>query len=316
MNGAPDCKASKPIFSVPAIPSEPPRSRSPAKRTSVVGDSSSFLTALAAQERRVLELREEFHKAEEDLSRLKKQWATHEAIKKRNEFRQREQLQKLEPASHSLYEEDRERDYGRASLDSFNRTSAESERANQEAHANGEQKANRRSRARQTQRKVFAGSRQTRALSLLSKVGTTRNTPDQMWQEHRSQIPLSNNQTSTFPKRSQTLTMGSPHKDTIQQDLTDGQPKEIFIETGKQLVGDLREGLWTFFEDLRQATVGEEASSTPHRTSKAAVRADHTIKPQEGCRMDNRYILKSLPENGLDSGGASGVPLVTSTASK
>jgi hypothetical protein len=35
--------------------------------------------------------------------------------------------------------------------------------------------------------------------------------------------------------------------------------KEDLMNTGKQLVGDLREGLWTFIEDLRQATVGDEA---------------------------------------------------------
>ena len=30
------------------------------------------------------------------------------------------------------------------------------------------------------------------------------------------------------------------------------------MRTGKQMASDLREGLWTFLEDIRQATVGEE----------------------------------------------------------
>jgi len=45
-------------------------------------DPNAFLTALAAQERRVLELKEELQKAEGDLDKLKQQWATHEAAKR------------------------------------------------------------------------------------------------------------------------------------------------------------------------------------------------------------------------------------------
>jgi len=35
-------------------------------------------------------------------------------------------------------------------------------------------------------------------------------------------------------------------------------PKEVLMRTGRQMASDFREGLWTFIEDLRQATVGEE----------------------------------------------------------
>ena len=46
---------------------------------------SSFLTALAAQERRVLELREELLRAEQALKKLKSDWSAHEAQKKRHD---------------------------------------------------------------------------------------------------------------------------------------------------------------------------------------------------------------------------------------
>jgi septal ring factor EnvC (AmiA/AmiB activator) len=59
-------------------------------------DSNGFLVALAGQERRVLELKEELQKAEDELKRLKKQWAHHEAHKKKAEIRHVEQLQPLQ----------------------------------------------------------------------------------------------------------------------------------------------------------------------------------------------------------------------------
>ena len=46
---------------------------------------TNFLTAIAAQERRVLELKEDLVRAEADLRKLKVQWAQHEAQKKRND---------------------------------------------------------------------------------------------------------------------------------------------------------------------------------------------------------------------------------------
>ena len=44
--------------------------------------------------------------------------------------------------------------------------------------------------------------------------------------------------------------------------------KDDILDTGKQLVGDFRQGLWTLFEDLRQATVGEEAINGSIRKGK------------------------------------------------
>src|SRR4051812_49196163 len=58
-------------------------------------DTGSFLVALAAHERRVLELREELNRAEKDLHMLKRQWEMHEATKKLHSLRNGEPLRPL-----------------------------------------------------------------------------------------------------------------------------------------------------------------------------------------------------------------------------
>ncbi|KAL8910328.1 MAG: hypothetical protein Q9171_004372 [Xanthocarpia ochracea] len=301
MSEVSQCASRISTFSLPPTPTSPTRPGSPAKKTSIIGDSSSFLTALAAQERRVLELREELLKAEDDLSRLKKQWATHEAIKKRNEFRHREQLQKLESATRSSYVECRTGNDSPAPFNSHDRPSAEIERGGQDEHMDGEQKASRLNSTRQTQRRVFSGSRHTRALSLLSRVGTTRDTSNPIFQKPSSQTPHLS-QTVIPLKRSQTLNTRQPPESATAQHAPNGQSKEVFIETGKQLVGDLREGLWTFFEDLRQATVGEEATGDPDLAGKATLKVGNNARSQGGRRAENKYTVKSLSSGGPGSG--------------
>ncbi|KAL8783304.1 MAG: hypothetical protein Q9213_004738 [Squamulea squamosa] len=286
--------------------------QSPTKRTSAIGDSSSFLTALAAQERRVLELREELLKAEDDLSQLKKQWATHEAIKKMNEFRHRQQLQKLEPASQSPYEEFQTRNGGPAVFDAYERPSADIEPREQEEHVDGDHKASCLKITLQTQRRVFEGSQHTKALSLLSKTGTSRHTPNLVLQRPSSQAPPLS-ETSPPLKRRQTLSSRRPPIHAATQAMLTGQSKEVFIQSGKQLVGDLREGLWTFFEDLRQATVGEEASSDPNRNSKAPLKVGNNPKSPGGCQAENDYTPKSPSDDRPGSGRTSSENPATST---
>ena len=90
-SGSNASKILTPVPSISAITLKPDRPPSPEKKA--LYDSNTFLTALASQERRVLELKEELQKAETDLEKLKRQWTTHEAAKKRNELRQIEPLQ-------------------------------------------------------------------------------------------------------------------------------------------------------------------------------------------------------------------------------
>ena len=229
-----------PYSSLPSTPLLPTRSPSPQKRPPYSADSNSFLTALAAQERRVLELREELHEADEDLEKLKKQWAVHEATKKKNESRHLQQLQPLNntPVGSSMPSDS---DSARASREIDRRRIIPS--SIQSSH-----------------RKVFAGSRHTRALSLLSPRDTRShsdlllhgNGPANSHQAAPSSVAVP----TTVPE------ISSVDVESRSDDLYKGPHKDVMLETGKQLVGDFRQGLWTFFEDFKQLTVGDEGRVT------------------------------------------------------
>ena len=189
-----------------------------------LADSNAFLTALAAQERHVLELREELHKANEDLEKLKNQWAVHEAMKKKNE---------LQTLTKPLL---------RSSTPSCDHDSARTRREVDRQNIIS-------SSSKPSHRKVFAGSRHTRALSLLSSkypgshsnLLLRGNGPSQLHQHAANDVVVP----TTGPKSSSL-------------DVESGPQKGVIVETGKQLVGDFRQGLWTFFEDFKQLTVGDE----------------------------------------------------------
>ncbi|KAL9123378.1 MAG: hypothetical protein Q9187_000060 [Circinaria calcarea] len=216
----------------------------PARKSSNSSESSTFLTTLATQERRVLELKEELQKAESDLETLKKQWASHEATKKKDELRHSEQLRTIAFPTRIT-------------------------RLNLMAETPCIMKDQERHKAmyiqtRQPPRKVFAGSRHTRTLSLLTSTPTyyDKTTPEISMASPKS--PRVG--TAKWPARSAT----SPEfifYPASSRDLpamlkpSTSIPKEDLVITGKQFFGDLREGLWTFIEDLKQTTVGEEAVS-------------------------------------------------------
>lgn len=204
-----------------------------------------------------MESKEEVQKAEAELGRLKKQWAVHEATKKKNELRHLEQLQ---PFSASQT--------GAASPDE------DSGRLNKELDRRKMVSSN----AKTSQRTVFSGSRHTRTLSLLS--------PKETKAPHSSLSgnAASNRRLETVKDAPEppaihelgTSTDGASASNEIHKDL----PKDLILETGKQLVGDFRQGLWTFFEDLRQVTVGDEAASTPDPRSQRAIPAASTSRKQ------------------------------------
>ena len=248
---------------------------SPELRPSPNTEPNAFLTALATQERRVLELKEELQKAESDLDRLKKQWAGHEAMRKRNEMRQVEQLRPLaSPTKPSDLEAETERKVSRE----------EDRRRVLNA------------RTKRPQRKVFEGGRHTRTLSLLSSSSCGQ-------QKVRSELdgavqPLQNEEKRAIPTRSATVsgstrgTRPSNVSSTMAGPLSKGT-KDDLMNTGKQLVGDLREGLWTFIEDLRQATVGDEAVN--------AARPRHKRNPSLGrpsSRNSSRTRAQTTPNRG------------------
>lgn len=225
-----------PSTSVPSTPVLATRPASPEKKSVFPAENDNFLSALAKQERRVLELREELQKAEADLGKLKKQWAAHEAKKKRNEIRSSEQLQTLKT---SLPEYTAARDESPVS-------------ANREL----DRRKTLSTSSRTSQRKVFSGSRHTRTLSLLA-------TSNKMTEP---QYPPRADSLSVKAKEVPDNIERIPELDVLGQSSDSGKAglkspdRDIIIETGKQLVGDFRQGFWTFVEDLKQVTVGDQAS--------------------------------------------------------
>lgn len=218
-----------PSSSVPSTPFLSLRPASPEKKPLHSLDPSSFLTILAAQERRVLELKDELQKAEVDLDQLKKHWAMHEATRKRNESRHLEQMLplKLSPADKVTQ---------------------------QETALQGVRDMERRvgpPRVKSSQKRVFAGSRHTRTLSLLSPLESGSRSHI----EHADQLDGALERRGTRCVDKPAVLDGQRAHTEFSQASAE---KEAILETGKQLVGDFRNGLWTFFEDLKQVTVGEE----------------------------------------------------------
>ena len=270
-----------PSSSVPSTPITSARAPSPEKKPLHPEDSNTFLTALAAQERRVLELKEELQKAEGELEVLKKQWASHEAAKKRNELRHLEQLQPLKVSSEGL------------------------------PVAQGHdlklslQEQSRRKMApppvKSLQRTVFSGSRHARTLSLLSPKDSLPG----------SSFLLPSNGVTTRDRHigddsivvkesSEQGNSNSRPNDSNGHDR--GPPKDMILETGKQLVGDFRQGLWTFFEDLKQVTVGDEAANASdlrHQRTlpveslpKAQIKRERGVDSKKGSAKDSTTLKR------------------------
>ncbi len=273
-----------PSSSVPNTPLFPVRAPSPERRPVHPADSTSFLTALAAQERRVLELKEEVQKAEAELGRLKKQWAAHEATKKKNELRHLEQMQPFS-ASQTGPTASHGDDSGRLNKELDRRKMMPSS-------------------AKTYQRTVFLGSRHTRTLSLLSpKEAKASHGPSSGNPPPRRDLETVNNaqEPSTVHELS-TSTDGA----IASNELYKGPPKDLILETGKQLVGDFRQGLWTFFEDLRHVTVGDEAASTSDPRSRRAIPAANSTQKQP--MRERAATVKELPSRKADTSGSLQAP--------
>ncbi|KAF2245976.1 hypothetical protein BU26DRAFT_521498 [Trematosphaeria pertusa] len=236
---------------------------------------TNILAVLAAQERYVLELKEELAKAEQDLKTLKKHFATQEAIKQRNEVRKVTQLQPLNTTL-ANYDADQDDEDG-SSL--WMQREMERRKTLLSGH-------------KTSQRKVFSGSRHLRTLSLLS--------PDKSYSPSFPQpldvredepikprpAPLSRNATSPDIANQIARTVSGERYDlgglsNIQRD--------ALLRTGKQMATDFKDGLLTFIEDIRQATVGEEAvadGSGPGATRGPAAKGAR--KPSDGRPNLNR----------------------------
>jgi hypothetical protein len=282
---------------------------------------TNFLTAIAAQERRVLELKEELQRAEVELKKLKKSWANHEVYKKKNDVRM---LAKLEPVTTApptpvTSQEDED---GSA-------TWLQQEMERRKALLSG---------TRTSSRTVFSGSRHTRTLSLLSPTrtadGTTPLVKHPPRQDSLKAVVKKKSTESQRPPlvHSSTLMSGTSSYSTtpditaevdrstdIEIDLTQANvDREVLIKHGKKMATDFKDGLWTFWEDLRQATVGDEATQSTqanarrqpssqtlrsnYRDSSRASRGSTTSKGSTETRrpprspIDRRHSPAQVPE--------------------
>lgn len=258
--------------------------------------STEFLTMLASQERRVLELKEELSRAENELTALKKQWAIYEAGKKKNEIKGAPTRSGSVKAPHTHNRATSVVDVGTglglSGVDdnaSEDKVEAEREKMRELLRErmlgrlpNTENTQSGHANSKKNQR-VFSSSRHTRTLSLLT-TNTTKNeqngsldnvthgkTSLDSAREPSPNTPASSTNRNSIPPLTRSnstleaLSLGKTYKDlataATRKNLPQGLSPEQFVKQGKQMVDGVRDGLWNFFEDIRQATVGEEAIS-------------------------------------------------------
>lgn len=204
-----------------------------------------------------MELKEELQKAEAELEKLKKQWASQEATRKRNELRHLEQLQPLNTSLTSLSaSQDEESNRVTKELGRRNRTS---------------------SGVKASQRTVFSGSRHTRTLSLLSPKESAAGSHPPLQGKGPPKRPLERINDIVVPPTVHELGTSTDGA-TVVAESYKGPSREVLVETGKQLVGDFRQGLWTFFDDLRQVTVGDEAASRTDQRVQSSLHSGNPAK--------------------------------------
>lgn len=233
---------------------------------------TNLLAVVAAQERYVLELKEELTKAEQDLKTLKKHYATQEAMKVRNDLRKVTQLQPLNTTL-ANYGSDQDDEDGSALW-------MQKEMERRKALLNG---------TKSSQRKVFSGSRHLRTLSLLSPDKSY--TPSFPQPRHlldepataplpMATTPKLNNQFRPLPlsRNSTTSDLSNHIAHTVDGERNDlsgltNMQRDALLRTGKQMATDFKDGLLTFIEDIRQATVGEELAGGGVEASGSSAKA-------------------------------------------
>ncbi|KAK6498706.1 hypothetical protein TWF481_011283 [Arthrobotrys musiformis] len=245
-------------------------------------DPIGFLTVLAGQERRVLELKEELLRADAELEKLKRKWALHEATRKRSESATVEQIRNLELADET------------------------------KKHARRKSIGAVRSGKRTTT--FNDNTKHQRTLSLLAPNGQQAHSFPQPADVDEPLKP-------TLPRRANTVKETSSNSMLYESGYEKSiyEPRsgkrvghqEALIATGKQMAEDFKEGLWTFIEDLRQATVGEEMpgngaqkpkeSATPTTTTplkKKNSKASLKITPVPGSAITSKPKASKKSKSG------------------
>ncbi|PHH53665.1 hypothetical protein CFIMG_008138RA00001 [Ceratocystis fimbriata CBS 114723] len=237
-------------------------------QASTPADTNDFIIAIAAQERRVLELKEELLRAEAELSQLKRQWTTHEAYKKRDP----QPFPPITPIDDSA----------------ASRMSQELDR--RKLLMNLQRSPN------EGRRKVFRGGH-ARTLSLLSP---TKPEPDYSLldgpiEELRHSAHNSMSRSQSLHQVQNAYSSAGASNQSKQNRRSLGHTSSVSSITGlskratwqpriaypssnvgmSQIVEDLKLGFRTFYDDIRQITVGDE--------------------PVTGRRANGSYIYNSNP---------------------
>lgn len=206
----------------------------------------NILAVLAAQERYVLELKEELTKAEADLKTLKRHWALHEANKRRSHVRKVAQMQPVNTMFIDIQPEQDDDDGSNVSI--------QREMERRKALLN---------HTKSSQRKVFSGSRHLRTLSLLSPDKTFAPSfpqpPDVQYEDPVDRHPIASSRASTSSDRMSHMVDDDRSTERSDAGSISNVQRDNIIRAGTQMAADFKNGLFTFIEDIRQATVGDEA---------------------------------------------------------
>lgn len=64
--------------------------------------------------------------------------------------------------------------------------------------------------------------------------------------------------------------------------------QDVLLKTGQQIAADFRDGLWTFLEDLKQATVGDEVAVPQPAAGLRRASSSRTSRERPGVRRGKR----------------------------
>lgn len=231
----------------PATISSKPPTPAPTPVLPSLKDANDFIIAIAAQERKVLELREELARAEADLASLKTQWTSKESQQKRAAEIQSQSLASPQrcPTPDALMSPSRQSvDLDRKKLWLQSQQSSPSTPT-------------------QSRRKVMRGGH-ARTLSLLSPART-----DAPFNFHEDKGGIDGTMAQPLHER-----MAPPGQSPALSKRATWQPRSQPPPAGGlQLVEDFRLGLRAFVEDIRQITVGDEPITGPATQRPAALPA-------------------------------------------
>lgn len=243
-----------------ALSSKPP-TPAPTPVLPALDDANDFIIAIAAQERRVLELREDLARAEADLLSLKRQWTSKESMQKRAAEIQSQAAQLVASCSSP-----QQCPPTPEAMMSPSRSSVDLDRKKlwlqTQQLQNGTSSPSTPTQPHQGRRKVMRGGH-ARTLSLLSPVRS-----DTPFNLHEDNKPSMHGAVAP-PLPHERMVLPPPEEKPAPSKRATWQPRNPPTSSGvPQLMEDFKLGLRAFVEDIRQITVGDEPITGPPATQR------------------------------------------------